>query len=1008
MDFGMPPSPTEFYDEAALLDRLTTGIMRTEQSVVFLVGSALTAPVGGAPGVPNVQGVIDLIKDEFPAGQRGDLEDELRISPQPYQSAFSYLTGRRGQGVANEVIKRAVAMSRSVSTSITSLNDAECDNLDQGNENWSLSPAVKALGQLVVLNPVKFGRTVLTTNFDPLIQVAIRSAGGVTYRTVLHRDGHLNQTHSSGCHVVHLHGYWHGTDTLHTTRQLNQARPRLKASLKTLIGSNLLVVVGYGGWDDIFTEALREIIEDDTAKPEIIWTFLSRNPTQDNPLIERLAPGLDRGRVSFYAGIDCHEFFPALMEKWRQSIQGTLDNSNPTRGEALPPDRDEDRPPRAEIFVGREKELNQLFNMSQRACFITGFGGQGKSTIAARYFEMAKEHGWFNSFVWRDCKEEGERFESQVIDIIVRLSGGHSSAAYLSQQSMEVLAELLAGLTRNRRVLFVFDNVDHYVDLEKNNLVGNAAKFLAAYLSFGTSSQVIFTCRPDIQYPDANVLTLGVSGLGLDETAQLFEKRGAARSSTEVLEVHQLTSGHAFWLDLIAAQVSKKQAAFRDILNGLVGKSGAVPASVFSSLTLIWGTLEDNQKLVLQTMGEAVRPETAQTLGDYLGSQMRYNRVTRVLRALRDLNLIVIKPSPQSDDLFDLHPLVREFIRQTFPLEDRVRFIDCIIAVYGKFIALFSPDLATRPARDLRYWTENAELLIEAEKYEDAFEKLSDVAQAFYSSDLPGEFSRVASILFRKIDWNNHQTYRNFDRVFGRHFRILVNLGREHDYEELLKRYQETMPAKDARYINYCALRSHMHWTRSEFQEAVKWAEAGKELKERTNVDTRFTASHELALAQRDAGHPEKALDHFLDKVALNDVLDPDEFDEEKGESFYGNTGRCLHLMGKIDEALICYRKSALILHRSPRGHFENRGFIRTWIGELLVAKGEFCDAKLFLEAAERIWNLVTPPRAKAVRQKLDEIETLTRDCPSMSVEDAERYVLAWINDRARYFVGLY
>jgi tetratricopeptide (TPR) repeat protein len=198
-----------------------------------------------------------------------------------------------------------------------------------------------------------------------------------------------------------------------------------------------------------------------------------------------------------------------------------------------------------------------------------------------------------------------------------------------------------------------------------------------------------------------------------------------------------------------------------------------------------------------------------------------------------------------------------------------------------------------------------------------------------------------------------------------------------------------------------------MHWTRSEFVEAVKWAEVGKELKDRTNVDTRFNTEHELALAQRDAGQPELAIKYFLGGVDLKIITDRDEFDEERGESLYGNTGRCLHLMGEIDQALICYRKSALVLQRSSRGHAENRAFVRTWIGELLIAKGEFCEAKTFLESAEQIWTLVSPVRAKLVRQKLDEIATQTQNCPPIGVSDAERYVLAWINERQRYFVGL-
>ena len=79
----------------------------------------------------------------------------------------------------------------------------------------------------------------------------------------------------------------------------------------------------------------------------------------------------------------------------------------------------------------------------------------------------------------------------------------------------------------------------------------------------------------------------------------------------------------------------------------------------------------------------------------------------------------------------------------------------------------------------------------------------------------------------------------------------------------------------------------------------------------------------------------------------LNKLLDPDEFDEVKGEQFYGNIGRCLHLMGKIDPALICYRKAALVLQKSQRPHVENQVvLLRTWVGELLLAKGEPLECK--------------------------------------------------------------
>src|SRR5258707_12952220 len=107
------------------------------------------------------------------------------------------------------------------------------------------------------------------------------------------------------------------------------------------------------------------------------------------------------------------------------------------------------------------------------------------------YYASAQEAETFDLFVWRDCKEEGERFENQLIDIIVRLSEGVSSANELSHQPMEMLAELLVKLGGPKRILFVFDNVDHYVDLENQKLTGNPDAFLTAFLNLPGASRLV-------------------------------------------------------------------------------------------------------------------------------------------------------------------------------------------------------------------------------------------------------------------------------------------------------------------------------------------------------------------------------------------------------------------------------------------------------------------------------------------------------------------------------------
>ena len=334
-----------FHDEGALLDRLTRGLKKRSQEVVFLVGSPLCYPQApGLPGVPGVEGVIDLIRNEFDddPSQKPLLETDLSLAGDlRYQTAFAFLLGRRGQHTANEIIRRAVCAARSTQPETVDIPqnqatiDEECRLLEYDVSNWILTPGMEALGKLIAGYPGRFGRSILTTNFDPLIEAAIRCAGGNYFRTTLHSDGNFSQTTGNGCHVVHLHGYWYGSDTLHTSRQLGQPRPHLRDSLTNLLRDRLVVVCGYGGWDDSFTEAMMAVVRDDTSFPEIIWTFHSGKPTISEKLSQRLAPGIDRGRVNLYAAIDCQRIFPQLREIWsdieKPATTAHISLSNPVR-----------------------------------------------------------------------------------------------------------------------------------------------------------------------------------------------------------------------------------------------------------------------------------------------------------------------------------------------------------------------------------------------------------------------------------------------------------------------------------------------------------------------------------------------------------------------------------------------------------------------------------------------------------------------------------------------------
>ena len=270
----------------------------------------------------------------------------------------------------------------------------------------------------------------------------------------------------------------------------------------------------------------------------------------------------------------------------------------------------------------------------------------------------------------------------------------------------------------------------------------------------------------------------------------------------------------------------------------------------------------------------------------------------------------------------------------------------------------------------------------------------------FKASAYPRELVRATRLLLSSIDWvSEHEKFKPFDFVFSSHIEILSYLGETAEVDYLLSRYEQTVPHRDARYINYCYMRSLSSWVRGDFQSAIEWGKTGAHLVKVSDVDSKFSHNviYTLALAERDAGHPASALPTFLEGRSLADVVDPEEFDQSRSEQHYGNVGRCLHLMGQIETALVCYQKSALIIERNPvTEHVLNQGYIRTWIGELLIGREELMLGYVFLLAAARRWRQVAPPKAALVSSLLRKVEgRLGRLVPID--DEAERICVEWI-----------
>lgn len=414
-------------------DALITAAHAADRPVAFLVGSPLSYDAGG--GVPGIAPMLDLVREEIKAKVPVALprfEDKLAglNGSDAYQSAMRWLQGNLTQDAVNRVIAAAVRQARKSGAS----EDFDHDGV---HKDWHLPQGTRQLAQLVTSKSERFPGPILTTNFDPLLWLSIEAQGGRANTRVIDSDGNVGRAvegRPGVMEVVHLHGYWRDSDTLHTPTQLTAPRPRLKASLQSLLRQRTLIVVAYAGWDDVFTRALTELLNDDQAQVNVLWCFYESNPTlieaNYKRLLEHVAPAITRGRFLAYGGIDCHSIFAEIAGDSATSDSAMAESASmPLAGwtqvdtaylAGLQPLRD---PEILRYFDGavptwrhaiseaipRRREVTEIvkrFTEAQRAndaCslqLVRAAGGEGKTTLLLQTAaDLARAGNW--SVLWR-------------------------------------------------------------------------------------------------------------------------------------------------------------------------------------------------------------------------------------------------------------------------------------------------------------------------------------------------------------------------------------------------------------------------------------------------------------------------------------------------------------------------------------------------------------------------------------------------------------------------------
>ncbi len=652
---------------------------------------------------------------------------------------------------------------------------------------------------------------------------------------------------------------------------------------------------------------------------------------------------------------------------------------------------DPDFPPLIDTWVGRESELQLAIEMGKGVIAITGIGGQGKSLLAAKIREEYLNNEGVSLFWdWRDCREQANRFRTQLVSVIEHYTEREYA---IGNESVKWLTTFFFRKLGNKRAIIVFDNVDYYVDIGRSRFISDVSIFLEEVLRIDTQALIIFTCRHRISYPSTRFREVYLTGLSFEETFRLFQEKLSrpitADLSAVIKRCHILTDGHPLWLSLLASHLERRPSYAQQVVDNL--EAGKDENQATSILRAIWDSLTKEQTIILRTMAELPRPMTVDRLYEYSGIE-HHNRFDKAFKTLRGISLVTEKGSNESNNgLFDLHPLVRAFVRTEYRHStNRTEIVSRLLNSCSKILVRLKSDGEIVTIELLQESIVYSELLIENGKIDSAIETLVNDFDPIIARGLHEEFIRVANLILDRAGWEELESMnsREFDRLIRHLCKTLAEIEGGDSAANILHEYEKIVPKNTARFVGLCELASYVYWVVNDHETSLTWSERGRNLKDSEGIDTEFECGNNMALAFRDSGDVDKALDIFLNGATVDELVIDEHLQSGRNASYYGNIGRCLALKGHTKEALILYSKSFQLLQlEADASNMINRGYAGLWIGELLESQESFGESAKYYKYACEIWEKRAPAKVSEPFNKLTSLnESVDAEGSELSV----------------------
>jgi hypothetical protein len=824
---------------------------------------------------------------------------------------------------------------------------------------------------------------ILTTNYDELIEKALPEFEKIVYCNE-YKIAHLSQYQK---YIYKIHGDIHEPNKciFFPSEYENLYSTEEKSSifeLKKIISDKSILFIGFS-LNDPYINYILDYISTlysgfnpdhyiiSTAQnydwPKKINPIYLNNYDELEPLIDQLIDGLE-------SKIQDNEEFKEKLKIESKSDIITYSETN-----------DYDSPPYNKFWVGRTKEIENISNENFKIIFITGIGGQGKSGLASHFIQNYFNTDLYEFADWRDFKEEANRFQTKIISIIKRLNTNQDNISFDRLENNELI-DVFFHYLGQRRIVFVFDNIDNYIDLETFKPTGNFGYFFNQIISKTHKSKFIFTCRPFIREASIDFYQISLSGITQEECYALFEFYKISISEEDLKNLasraHKVTKGHPLWLNLIAGQAIRGFDTAQKFIDQIEFKSSFNEddfSCILSEKILneVWKSITDKQKNLIRGIAETVKPETEEILKTILDSELNTNQFNKAIRTLKNLNLV----ETLSDGEIELHPLVKEYVLSKYPSTERAKFITLFVRYYDRFIYILKPNLNSKLSlQEFQNWTSKIELQINQNDFKAALVALEEVSSSILAAGFVEEYLRVTEKLFNALNWDVAISHEipYFHSQLNTYATALTEMGEFDLCIRILDKYSKLIPGKSANYLSYCSEKTYNYWYQKDFENAIQIGEEGAFLLEESGIADNYSLKHNLSLAYRDSQESEyinKALNYFLHNETVENLLDDKTNINDFNGSYYGNIGKCLELLNRNEEALNCYCISLkLLLKEDFVNSITNIGYACFWIGNILMKENKNKDSLYFLKFAKNSWKKTSLPRLKEAEKLWDSV----------------------------------